>query len=138
MPSAEAIAGKSHIDGRFAPGNRLGQGNPNARKMYELRRSILDATTEGMVKEVWARVVHQALDGCVASQKLFLEMTCGKAVQPVEISGPDHGPISVQSILARITVALNDMPEARFKVAAALHGLSGEGESKQESEHTEP
>jgi hypothetical protein len=112
--------------------NTAARGNPNALRMYELRRAILDATTDGMVKAVWSRVRKQALDGCTASQKLFLEMTCGKATQPIEISGPDHGPINLQSIIARITVALNDMPEARFRVAAALHGLSGEDETKPE------
>jgi hypothetical protein len=137
MASVEAIAGRSPIDGRFTQGNRGGPGNPNARKVYELRRSLLDATTDVMVKEVWSRVRTQALDGCVASQKLFLEMTCGKATQPIEISGPDHGPINLQSIIARITVALNDMPEARFRVAAALHSLNGESESRQESEQSE-
>jgi hypothetical protein len=81
------------IDGRFTQGHKFAQGNENAKKMHALRRSLLEATTEESVKAVWATVEAQAREGCTVSQKLFLEMTCGKPVTPIEVSGPDEGPI---------------------------------------------
>ncbi len=90
-----------------------------------MRRSLLEATTEDSVKAVWSQVYEQASGGDMVAAKLYLEMTCGRPVQAVEVStSPDAGQISVNVILAKLTAAFADDPAARYKMAAALHSIS--------------
>jgi hypothetical protein len=125
--------------GLFAPGNKIGQGNPNAKRMYELRRSLLESATPRDIQAVAAKLVELAKDGDVAAAKIWLEFTCGKATQPIEVSGPDGEPLGASVVLSAIMVALKDDPSARLKVAAAFRKLSltGPDEHNGESESVE-
>ncbi len=115
-------------DGRFASGNSFSPGNPNARRMHELRRAIYDAATEDDVKAVIKALGDSAKGGDTAACKVFLEFVVGKPVTPIEVSGPDGGSVNLTGIVSKIMVALADYPEARYKVAAALHEVEAPAE----------
>ena len=120
------------LNGRFAHGNRLAGGNLLAQRTREMRQSIFDAVGPDQVRAVIATMANQAADGDVAAARVFLEYTCGKPAQSIELSGPDGGPlgVDVHSVTAVIMMALADDPAARFKVAKALRGavqVDGDG-----------
>ena len=112
-------------DGRFAPGNKLGKGNPLARRSHELRKALVESADADAVREVGRKLKEFALEGDVSAAKLWLEYTVGKPVQAVEVSGPDGEPLGVdwgrlQNVLLG---ALASFPEAKIQVAMALKGL---------------
>jgi hypothetical protein len=79
--------------GRFAPGNRFASGNPNHKRMYELRAALLETATAARVQAVVAKLADLAEAGDIAAAKLFLEYAVGKPVQAIAISGGDGHPI---------------------------------------------
>jgi hypothetical protein len=118
-------------DGRFARFNRHGLGNANARKMYELRQALLEAATAEQVRAVTAKLYELALgEGDVQAAKIFLEFTCGKPVQALEVSGLGGAPlgVTVQQLRAVILEAVGDVPGAQVRVAHALRALARPGE----------
>lgn len=58
--------------GRFASGNRIGKGNPFARRTAEFHSALLDAVEPRMVEALAKRMVKAALEGDVAAAKLVL------------------------------------------------------------------
>src|SRR3954468_11494102 len=82
-------------DGKFARGNKLASGNPVAKRMYELRRALLDAADAGTVQRVARKMGELAAGGDVAAARLYLEYTVGRVPQAIELSGPDGSPIGL-------------------------------------------
>jgi hypothetical protein len=119
------------LDGRFAPGNAISQGNLGNKRMKELRRALLECATEEKVKAVEESLHELAVGGDVAAAKVWLDHTCGRPVQAVEIGGPDGQALNLTQIVSTIMVALGDEPAARVKVAAAFRklGSSGDGDA---------
>src|SRR3974390_1267600 len=115
------------LGGQFSRGNRIGEGNEGNKRMAELRRSIFKAVTEDDVKAVIRSLGESAKGGDVQAAKVFLEFVCGKPVTPIEVSGPEQGPVNVTGLMAKIMLCLAEYPEARFKVAAALHQAANGG-----------
>jgi hypothetical protein len=72
--------------GRFAAGNTIARGNPNARRMAALRQAFLSVATEEGMKELGQRIFAAALGGDWQAAKLFLLFTLGK---PPEPANPD-------------------------------------------------
>ena len=108
-------------DGRFAPNNRAGLGNPNNRKMQQLRKALLDSAEPDDVRRVGKRLLVLAEGGDVSAAKVYLEYLIGKPPQALELSGPDGEPLlSEERLTAVIMSALSGFPEARVQVAVAL------------------
>jgi hypothetical protein len=81
--------GKDQMTGRFVAGNRYGTRNPGnamARRMAELRRTLVESVTPEETVAVFRKLYRLALDGDVAAIKLFLEYSAGKPVQGIELS----------------------------------------------------
>jgi len=73
-------------NGRFAPGNEGGPGNPFARQVAALRKRLLDAATPELFDEVFQVLVKKMRDGDIQAIKLFLAYTIGK---PAKAPEPD-------------------------------------------------
>jgi hypothetical protein len=112
--------------GRFAPGNQYAAGNPNHKRMYELRKALLDAATPEQVKVVADKMYDLATTGDVAAAKLWLEFVIGKPVQGIEVAGVGGSPLGMDwdRLQAVLLGALARFPEARIEVVAALRGLT--------------
>jgi hypothetical protein len=82
--------GKDPVSGRFVEGHRLSVGhrgvNATARRIAELRRMLVECTTEEQIKAAFHRLYELGMDGDVAALKLFLEYTCGRPPQGIEVS----------------------------------------------------
>jgi hypothetical protein len=111
------------LDGRFATGNRISQGNIGNKRMQELRRALLGSTTPEDVQEVGKALLEMAIGGDVAAAKVLLDHVVGKPVQAVELSGPDGVALDLPAIVSTIMIALGDDLTARVKVAAAFRRL---------------
>src|SRR5262249_742665 len=72
-------------NGRFAPGNPGGPGNPFARKVAALRKAIVEAITEEDVKEIVVVLKQKAKEGSTAAIKLIFQYAIGKP-------GPENDP----------------------------------------------
>jgi hypothetical protein len=108
-------------NGKFAKGNRAASGNPNTKRMHDLRRSILDATTPEAVLAVMAKLLDLAKEGDVTAARVWLEYTIGKPSQAIEITtGDDSLKVDVQNLTTVVLGALANHPEAKIAVAAAL------------------
>ena len=112
----EILNGKDANTGRFAPGNKLSPGNPNARRMHELRKSVLEAGTEEDIQAVIRKMAEMGKGGDVMAARCYLEYVVGKPTQAIELSNADGSAIELPSIVATIMVALGDDPAARAEV----------------------
>lgn len=117
--------------GLFAPGNKLASGNPNAKRMHELRSAVLEAVTKDQVEKVINKLGELAAGGDTAAAKVFLDYTIGRPAQAVELSGPDGEPLTGADwpkIQAAILEALAPFSEARVAVALRLRSLNDDGD----------
>src|SRR5207249_9797023 len=72
--------------GRFAPGNKLGTGNPFARLVAGMRQRLVQRVTLAELDEVVDNLVLLAKGGDLGAIKLFLGYLIGK---PAEVVNPD-------------------------------------------------
>src|SRR5262249_52855310 len=73
--------------GRFTKGNKGGPGNPFARKVAELRRTLVNFVTEDDMKHVAFVLKERAMGGDLAAIKLLFQYVLGK---PTETVDPDR------------------------------------------------
>jgi hypothetical protein len=72
--------------GRFAAGNRFGQGNPHARRMAALRQAFLSTATEERMRDLGEKLYAAAVGGDWQAAKLFLLFVIGR---PADAVNPD-------------------------------------------------
>jgi hypothetical protein len=101
--------------GHFSRGNQAARGP---------RNRLLDSASPDDVQAVGAKLIGLAKEGDVPAARLWLELCTGKAIQAVEISGPDGAEIDLTTVVMVIRTALSDHPEAQWKVAAAFRQLA--------------
>jgi hypothetical protein len=81
-PASNGSAGNEQsgraANGRFAPGNPGGPGNPFARKVAELRRAMVNSITDEDVKEIARVLKEKAKEGNAAAIKLLFQYALGK------------------------------------------------------------
>jgi hypothetical protein len=80
-----AAAGRDAA-GKFTAGNRLGRGNPHARRMASLRQAFLSVATEERMKELGEKLYAAAAGGDWQAAKLFLLYVVGR---PADAVNPD-------------------------------------------------
>tara|TARA_E500000318_G_scaffold93927_1_gene93187 strand:+ start:961 stop:1281 length:321 start_codon:yes stop_codon:yes gene_type:complete len=68
-------------NGRFAPGNRGGPGNPLAGKISKLRAALVAAVTEDDIHEIARSLIATAKGGDVRAVKELLDRTIGRPVE---------------------------------------------------------
>jgi hypothetical protein len=86
--------------GKFAPGNKLAQGNPFARKVAQLRSALISAVSTEDVTAVIQKLVLLAKCGDIPAAKVLLDRVLGP-------SGADGESGSVTAIM-QIRVATYD------------------------------
>lgn len=80
-------AGPGSEVSQFKPGCKGGPGNPFAKQVALLRKSLLESVTEADVAQLGRKLLKQALAGDVAASKVLLSYVVGK---PVEAVDPDR------------------------------------------------
>jgi hypothetical protein len=76
--------------GRFAPGNLGGPGNPFARRTAQLRRVLVEAVSDDDIKEIAAMLLFKTKSGDLAAAKLLLGYVIGKPGPAVDPDGLDR------------------------------------------------
>lgn len=73
-------------NGQFAKGNKLGPGNPYAKRVHQLKQAVYATVTMKDLKGVIKAMVHKAQQGDVAAARLIMEYAIGKPdmVQPIQ------------------------------------------------------
>lgn len=66
------------VKGRFAPGNRLGRGNPLAGRVARIRAELLKAVTKDDSKVIAKKLIEGARSGDLAFIKEFYDRTIGR------------------------------------------------------------
>jgi hypothetical protein len=131
-PSAPESNGRLP-SGRWAPGNRHGQGNPQHRRMAELRAAMLDEVQPADVQELTRKLIGLAREGDVAAARLVLEYALGKPPTAVSITGPEGE--SLGDDVAKLGAALLEAVKpfgdvAKLRVLLALQGvIDGSGDA---------
>ena len=74
-------SGGRNPDGRFAPGNRAGRGNPHARRVARLRAALMRAVTPQDLAAVALALLAKAKDGDVAAARELLQRLLGPPVE---------------------------------------------------------
>ena len=77
-PAVDGAGGRNR-NGRFAPGNTIGRGNPMARKAAQLRAAMFRAVTATDLKAIVRQLVSMALAGDVAAAREVLQRCLGPA-----------------------------------------------------------
>ena len=117
---------RSRVNGQFALGNTAGRGNPNVKRMGELRRQFIDAVTVEEFREVRDKLVSLAKDGDLSAIKLYLDQAIGRAPLAVTLTGPDGVAlgVSLEQLTLTIMTALEGAPELKVAVAAQIRPLA--------------
>lgn len=97
--------------------------------MNEYKAALMEAGSPERVKQITDALFAPACGGDVSACKLLLDHWCGRAVQSIELSGTDAGPVKfdMAAFVGVIQAALADHPEAQYKLAAALKGAKLDG-----------
>jgi len=66
--------------GKFAPGNRLGRGNPHAQRVNRLRTALLKTVTPEDMREITAKLVELSKAGDLDAAELLLDRVFGRVV----------------------------------------------------------
>jgi hypothetical protein len=90
-------------NGRFAPGNSGGPGNPFGRQVAELRKVILQAVSSDRLRILVDALIDRAIEGDNVAAKLVLQYALGKPAAPVE---PDR--VAVDEFRLRQDAAITD------------------------------
>jgi hypothetical protein len=122
---------RDDMTGFFARGNKLGVGQPNAgnpqtRRMKELRQAVVAATSEGEVLEVMRSMRKAAVGGDVPAARCWLEYVLGRPTQIVNLEGKlegDPGRLDLTAIIAVISSVIGDDQEKKILLAAKLREL---------------
>jgi hypothetical protein len=67
--------------GKFAPGNRVGRGNPNNAKAQKLRNAALRAVSRGDIAEIMQAMVRAAKSGDAVAAKFVCDRVLGKVAR---------------------------------------------------------
>jgi hypothetical protein len=67
----------SHINGRFAPGNKCSVGNGAYRQAAALRRALISAVSPEDMVEVITTIVQLAKGGSIPAAKILFDRTLG-------------------------------------------------------------
>jgi hypothetical protein len=73
-------------DGKFAPGNSGGPGNPHARATARLRIVLLETVTEDDFRDIVRALVNRAKEGQLPAIHELLTRLLGR---PAEVPNPD-------------------------------------------------
>jgi hypothetical protein len=82
-PPAEQQSGRG-ADGKFAPGNHIGKGNPFARQCAALRKALLNAVTPQDIAEIAAKLLEKAKAGDAAAARVLFSYTLGKPAAAID------------------------------------------------------
>jgi hypothetical protein len=96
-PSTNGNNGRN-TNGQFAKGNKHGTGNPYARRVAQLRSTLLDAVGENGLADIVQGMVSAAKGGDVAAAKLLLSYLLGKPTDAIE---PDAVQIHEKQLRAK-------------------------------------
>lgn len=138
-PSETAHNGRGRDTcGRFAAGNKIAKGNPQARKMARLRGALLRTVTIEDIQEIVTTLLKLAKEGDVQAAKIILERVLGKPDQSLDVMMTATTPVrSPEEIRAQISAEIDAMHESpdmidflHDKALAESHGLLPEGTSK--------
>jgi len=77
QPSTHGSNGKGP-DGKFLPGNKLGQGNPLAGRAAKLRATALASVSQTDMRRIMKAMVKAAIGGDVAAAKVCLSYSIGE------------------------------------------------------------
>ena len=77
-PTDTPIADGRDSQGRFAPGNPGGPGNPHAAQVSRLRSALLAAVSEEDIRAVTEKLIELAKAGDVRAIKEVFDRTLGK------------------------------------------------------------
>ena len=71
--------------GKFAPGNKFGRGNPHGAIAAKFRSMLVEGTTEGDMQAICRRLIEGAKKGDLAFIREYFDRVLGKAAQDTTI-----------------------------------------------------
>ncbi len=83
-PTSDNVSPTHTAGGKFAPGNKLGKGNPFAKRQAEYRKAFQEAVSLEQIKAIAEKIATQASEGDVLSARFVADYTLGKPVPMVE------------------------------------------------------
>ena len=113
-PKANGYNGKRGGDGRFLPGNADGPGNPYAKKVAELRGSLINSINHDDIELIINSQIKKAKKGDTMAAKFILERILGR---------PQTMDLSLVAINARIDEMKAESKEKQHKGVSALLDL---------------
>ena len=113
-------------NGRFAPGNSGGPGNPFGRQVAELRKALLNRVSPEKIGALIDSIVEKAMHGDVGAAKLVLQYTLGKpaaAVEPDRVEIEDYNLRAESAVPAHVWgPMLQHLPAGRVNEIAGVCG----------------
>ena len=111
-PVADTNASGRSQGGQFAPGNKLGRGNPHAQRHYRYGQLFAEAVSDEDFKQIVRTVVKFAMAGDTTAAKIVLDRLMGRIPEAPRDGG--FGPAEVAEALL----------DAREKIRASMTSLN--------------
>jgi hypothetical protein len=89
--------------GLFAKGNKIANGNPQAKRAHDLRKAAREAIAPEQIKALMEKYLGMALEGDLQAGRIVLEYTVGKPLPAVD-ADDEGGAITIQVIRTQVGI----------------------------------
>jgi hypothetical protein len=122
IPSPNGANGRQ-ANGRFAPGNAGGPGNPHGRRVAQLRAVLLETVTDDDLRAVVQRLVGLAKSGHVPAIRELLDRLLGKGVATVAVEQSNERDfLTREQMRDEIMERINALPSQEEEEGSATTG----------------
>jgi hypothetical protein len=103
----EAPKPRHEANGRFAPANSGGVGNPYARQVAHYRKIVMECASDQDLRDIVNKFIALAKEGNAAAARFIMPYLCGKPVVPAD---PDNLDLAEWKTLKDTHTMVNDAP----------------------------
>lgn len=115
--------------GRFALGNAGGPGNPYARKVAQVRATLMRAVKLQDIKAIVQSLIERAKNGDVVAAREVLDRILGKSMQAIELTGDSLATTAIRADV-QIFIADPGLAQAAGQLSEGLSRIERRGDVK--------
>jgi hypothetical protein len=134
--AVKAVPNGRDTSGRFVPGNKCSKGHAYHKRIHNLRRAIIAASTPKDIIEIIQKLAELAKTGDVAAAKVYLDYVVGRPPRMIELSVDTAGydaarAAAIREQAAAELMAFNVEQKARLQALLEMPSPAPDGPTDQ-------